>query len=198
MIMGGKKILHQITISDHDGITYGDENELQIIEIQIICRQHSDSDYFGADNKAKSNKKNSKIDKHYYIYYTETDENVPKPMIFMNPKDKPTKAYKATSNCVSIGMNRGQPIKWRCIYPFTIYYGGTSIITTDKLGWPRPRQIIPYLKGRKIEKNWYETPDVWIVNNALKNAYKYFVSVYIPEEDIICVDDPEIIVPRPK
>ena len=71
-------------------------------------------------------------------------------------------------------------------------------MTTDKLGWARPRQIIPYLKGKKKQEKWYQTEDAWISNNTLQGSYKYSVSVYIPWVDIVIVDDPETIVPPPR
>ncbi|MCK4890637.1 MAG: hypothetical protein KAS97_11950, partial [Candidatus Aminicenantes bacterium] len=70
-------------------------------------------------------------------------------------------------------------------------------LTTDEFGWARTGQIISYLQAKKNGENWYQTPDAWIVNNALSGSYKYFVSVYIPESDTVYVDDPETIVPPP-
>lgn len=105
---------------------------------------------------------------------------------------------KPLLNYVSTGMDRGQQINWTCRFPFTIFYGGRSILTTDPLGWARPGRIISYLQGVKRGENWYQTPDAWIINNALNGAYKYIVSVYIPEADIVYVDDPETIVRPPK
>jgi hypothetical protein len=181
-----------IPIECEDVIYDGEKKELNI-EIKIIRRPHKDEDYLTKD-KSRHNP-----NFHYYIYYSESKSNVPEPeMIIMH--DKGAGDYPMSTSCVSRYVERGQKIKWLCHYPFTIYYGGTSIITTDRLGWPRPRQILPYLKAEMAEKKgmkFYETQDVYIVNNALAGNYKYFVAVYIPEGNIICVDDPETIVPPP-
>lgn len=129
---------------------------------------------------------------HCYIWYTDW---------FKPEKGKKQKepTFLPGRNYVSTPVARGQKVTWYCYRPFTIYFGGTSIITTDREGWPRPRQIIPYLKAfYKPEGQWYETPPVYIVNNALSGCFKYNVSVYIKEFDIICVDDPENVVPPPR
>jgi hypothetical protein len=178
------------TIKKVKNVDYGlgTENE-QVIEIQIIRRKHYKDDYLKGDPVPKQ-------DFHYYIYYGEAARNgKPRKLIELDKKHKGE--YNVTKNCVSTNVSRGQKIKWVCIYPFTIYYGGTSILTTDSHGWPRPRQILPYLKAEKKAENHFETQEAYIVNNALCGYYKYFVSVYIPEEEIICVDDPQNHVPPP-
>ena len=168
-----------------DGIKYGElcENEPKLIEIQIIDMQFRSGT------------------KHYRLFHAKGTDKKPKEIQTFNGEGKAIKKYgrffNAIQNYVSVGMNRGQKIKWSCRYPFTIFYGGRSILTTDKLGWAQPGQIVSSLQGKRKGENWYQTPDAWIVNNALKGAYKYFVSVYIPEAEIILMDDPETIVPPP-
>ncbi len=177
------------------------ENEEKIIEIQTISVEEV------LDSKSIKGEKKSK--KHYYLFHTKgvtKDEEVaikgPKKMKKFKDKAelfaKSVSFYNDHPNYVSTVIDRGQKINWICRFPFTIFYGGRSILTTDKLGWAQPGKIISYLQGRKIKENWYQTPDAWIINNALDGAYKYFVSVYIPEADIVYVDDPETIVRRPK
>ncbi|MEN8154426.1 MAG: hypothetical protein ABFR75_10430 [Acidobacteriota bacterium] len=181
-----------------DCVKYGKtcKKEPKVIEIQTISVEES------MDGK-------STIGKRYYLFHTKgvakgkkgAIEKPKKMKKFKNKSELFAKSgnfYKEHPNLVSTVMDRGEKIYWKCEYPFTIFYGGRSILTTDKQGWARPGKIISYLQGVKRGENWYQTPDAWIVNNALSGAYKYFVSVYIPEAGIILVDDPETIVPRPK
>jgi len=160
-----------------------------VIDIKVVRRKHDDTiDPQGYPKKF-----------HYYIYYTEGKEdekNWDFDVIDEGDKKKLNNLLKQGNNFVSTPVARRQKIQWRCKYPFTIYFGGTSVMTTDDKGWPRPRQIIPYIKA--FEKNGhFETENVYIVNNALSGAYKYFVAVYITHEEIICVDDPENVIPPP-
>lgn len=124
-------------------------------------------------------------------------KSITKSIVKFNAKS--AERYKSISNYVSIEMIRGQKINWTCRFPFTIYYGGRSILTTDEFGWAQPGKIISYLQGKKVEGEiWYQTPDAWIINNALNGTYKYFVSVYVPESDTVYIDDPETIVRPPE
>jgi len=189
-------------------VDYGLPKESKIIEIKIVRRLHLANDYLG--NEPVPHDKY-----HYYIFYAngESSEKPGKLNELGDYGNKFPARYQA-DNCTNTGVWPGQRIKWICLYPFTIYYGGTSIITTDEHGWPRPYQIIPYLKASTKDKDgkvyllddgktsYYATQDAWIVNNVLKGDYKYNVSVYIPKNkkgggDIICVDDPLNSFPPP-
>ena len=186
----------------YDGIKYSKkkEKEAEIIEIQILSIEDV------LDNKSTEGKK--KIKKHYYLFHTKgTKDRTEKIKMFKRREKliaepskpyKVSKPYKAHKNYVSIIMERGQKIKWICPFPFTIFYGGRSILTTDEYGLARTGQIISYLQAKKNGENWYQTPDAWIINNALNGTYKYFVSVYVPESDTVYVDDPETIVRPPE
>lgn len=182
---------------EYDGIFYRDacDNVPKVIEIKIISR--IDKLNIGPGGK---------LNKHFNIYYSEAlkEKGILKAPAKMHKfKDKiklskkPHTPFNAHPNYISINMKRGQKIKWICQFPFTVYYGKNSILTTDMLGWQLPGQIITCLKGKKNKNLWYETPNAWIVNNALTGSHKYYISVYIPDEEIIIIDDPETIVPPP-
>lgn len=184
-------------------VNYGKEADRpKIIEIQIIRRKHLKEDYLHGAGVPRDGY-------HYYIFYAQGPSNEKPGNINELGKNFSSGKFPGTRNCTNTSVFPGQKIKWICLFPFTVYFGGNSIITTDKFGWPRPYQILPYLKASTRDSNgaplvlddnripYYATQDAYIVNNALSGDYKYNVSVYIPEADVICVDDPQNSVPRP-
>jgi hypothetical protein len=181
----------------------------RIIEIKIIRRGHDKPSYLDGEFVPPDGY-------HYYIFYANAEETgEPDKLKELDQNLNKEFYFNGDNNCVNSRVYPGQQVKWICLYPFTIYYGGTSIITTDEHGFPRPRQIIPYLKaasekfkykdGEEYGQDYYyATPDAYIVYNVLSGTYKYFVSVYIPKNsigkgggDIILVDDPQDHVPPP-
>jgi hypothetical protein len=194
----------------------------RITEIRIVRREAEEDEKWEGEPTGR-------MKPHFYLYYEPGNEDGGPKEILKSPptnrenwtstdgvqQKKLDVVLESGNNYVSREVNRRQRLVWICRYPFTIYFGGTSIITTDPNGWPRPRKIIPYLKGEKWDfknkeprEDWYTTEPVFVVNNALSGTYKYFVSVYIPravdeegniiEGDIICVDDPEDVIPPPR
>jgi len=102
-------------------------------------------------------------------------------------------------NMVSVYLERGQQIRWRCLYPFTVYFGAQSIYTDEGTCRCRSQHLLAYVRGVP-QNGFYATNPVWVTTNTLSGAYKYVVAVSIPDganEPVVCVDDPETIVPPP-
>ena len=95
------------------------------------------------------------------------------------------------------GINKKEDIVWLCDFPFIILYGVNSPITLTPNGAPSARGPVSYLFARN-SKSGFKTQVAWINENAPNGTYKYSVIVFKRDNfDILTVDDPETIVPRP-
>ena len=129
------------------------------------------------------------------------EENLLPIMVRVNVMPKDDVIYYEPRDIVSKSVKRNQQIIYWCKYPFTIYFGGTSIIT-DKPG-AHVHQIQAFLKSEKRADNTHVIENAWIYENALAGRYKYFVAVAVPPEAYggtdwkVIVDDPEDVVRDP-
>lgn len=89
--------------------------------------------------------------------------------------------------CACMKAERGELIKWKSNYLFSIHFG-----------WSSPFNIITGCSEKKNEEKY--TIEARVRENAEPGEFKYSVAVYYPSESRegkIFIDDPHVIIPPP-
>lgn len=133
--------------------------------------------------------------------YPESIEELPPILVKIVVVPEKDHIYYEPRNIVSKSVKRNQQIVYWCEFPFTIHFGGHSIITDSPVASASSAKI--WLQSEPKKNGVHMIDNAWIRQNALSGKYKYSVAVAVPPDAYkgehwkVIVDDPEDVVRDP-